>query len=302
MKAQILTIGLLFLLGAGVQAQDTTQTAEKPRMVIRYVDGKWDTTYVEKKAPELKKDSASEAPTSEIESDLKAGIEEFKRELREVKPKKKKVDKSLFLVDIGSNAFMQNGSMNLNGSNLSLRTENGFSSSIGWGFTFARSENLIAQKLRLMYGLGFEFNNYRLRDDSVLSVARDTVGFLAPVNAGLTRNSLHANWINIPVMLHFTTNPYRRSKAFNISAGAELGLRIGNLESRQRYDLGNDIYQEVSTKGPQNTNPVKMSLVARVGYGGMDVFVRYGLTEMFRQNVGTNPNARPVMAGVSFRM
>ncbi len=278
--------------------------SEKKKMVIKYQDGKWDTTYVETKksapADEIKSDVEDEA--EEAMNDLRSEMKDLKKELKEVKPKKKKVDKELFLIDIGANGFMQNGGLNLGGSSLPLRTENGLNKSIGWGFTFARTENLIAQKLRFQYGLGFEFNNYRLRDDSVLTTRRDTVFFAAPANGALTRNTLHMSWINFPVMLHFTSNPYKRSRAFNLAVGAELGLRIGNLRNTQRYDLGNDIYQEVRTSGPQNTMPWKASLVARAGYGDVDVFVRYGITEMFRQNGPNNPSVNPVMAGVSFRL
>lgn len=306
MKKFILTLSLVGLLFSIGQAQDTTSTesAEKKRMVIRYQDGKWDTTYVDAKIANAKKEIKieGEIEQEEIESsDFRTEMKELRKELKEVKPKKRKIDKSVFLLDIGSNGFMQNGNLGLTGSNMALRTENGLTKSVGWGFTFARSENLIAQKVRLMYGLGFEFNNYRLRDDSILNVRRDTVSFLN-ANQGLTLNTMHMSWINVPVMLQFSSNPYRKSKSFNLAVGAELGLRIGNLRTTQRYDLGNDIHQNVSTRGPQNTNPIKTSLVARAGYGKTDVFVRYGLTELFRQNVTGNPDAIPVMAGVSFRL
>jgi len=305
MKKIILTLSLVGLLFSIGQSQDTTSTenAEKPRMVIRYVDGKWDTTYMDSKRANPKEEIKGHAE-NELEgetSDFNSEMKELRKELKEVKPKKRKIDKSAFLLDIGSNGFMQNGDLNLTGSNQALRTENGLSKSVGWGFTFARSENLIAQKVRLMYGLGFEFNNYRLRDDSLLNVRRDTVSFLS-ANPGLTRNTMHISYVNVPVMLHFTSNPYRKSKSFNLAVGAEFGLRIGNLRTIQRDDLGNDIYKEVSTRGPQNTNPIKASLVARAGYGKLDIFARYGLTELFRQNVAGNPDAIPVMAGISFRL
>lgn len=312
MKKIILTLSLVGALFTAGHAQDTTTTenAEKPRMVIRYVDGKWDTTYVVAQKNKLKAESDSEAD-EEVEDepgDFKSEMKELQKELKEGKPKKRKIEKRLFLVDIGSNGFMQNGSLSSNGSSLSLngnnqalRTENSLNKSVGWGFTFARSENLIAQKVRLMYGLGFEFNNYRLRDNSILAVSQDTVSFLTAA-PGLTRNTMHMGWVNVPLMLQFSSNPYRKSKSFNLAVGAEFGLRIGNLSTRQRYDLSNDIYKNVITRGPQNTNSVKASLVARAGYGKADVFVRYGLTELFRQNVVGNPDAIPVMAGVSFRL
>lgn len=302
MKQIILSAFALILSMPAAMAQTTApaeDSAKKTKMVIKYIDGKWDTTYVDSNAPKAAKDSLA---NEDDEVSFRDEFDELRKELKEIKPKKKKVDKSSFSLELGSNGFMQNGGFNLNGSNLALRTENGLNKSIGWGFTFNRSENLIREKLRFNYGLGFEFNNYRLRDDSILTTARDTVRFIAPTNPGLTRNTMHISWVNIPVMLQFTTNPYRQSKAFNIAVGAEFGVRIGNLRTAQRYELGNDTYQEVSTRGPQNTSFWKASLVARAGYGDVDLFVRYGITELFRQDVNINPGVTPVMAGLSFRL
>lgn len=306
MKRILLTAALIASCLGVATAQDAPAAPEtKKKMVIKYIDGKWDTTYVDSHSA-TKKEVPSEAKTEldEAAEDLRSEMRELKKELKEVKPKKKKVEKSHFLVDIGANGFMNaNGSLNLTGNDRALRTENAFNKSIGWGFTFSRTENLVAQKLRLQYGLGFEFNSYRLRESGVLAASGDTVRFTAPMSPNLTRNTLHANWINVPVMLQFMSNPYRQSRSFNLSAGAEIGVRIGNIRSAQRYDLGNDVFTEVNTSGPLNAMPFKASLVARAGYGDVDVFVRYGLTDLFRQETGiANPTVRPVMAGVSFRL
>lgn len=303
MKKIILSAFALMVSMSAVSAQTTPSSGEgekKTRMIIRYVDGKWDTTYVEPGVSSMPQDSIVSPEDDELS--FKDEMKELRKELKEIKPKKKKVDKSSFSIEIGSNGFMQNGGFDLTGNNLALQTENGLNKSIGWGFTFNRSENLISEKLRFNYGLGFEFNNYRLRDDSVLISIRDTIAFTGPTNAGLTLNTMHINWVNVPVMLQFTTNPYRQSKAFNLAFGAEFGVRIGNLRTAQRYELGNDTYQEVSTRGPQNTAFWKASLVARAGYGDLDLFVRYGLTELFRQKGNVNPSVMPVMAGLSFRL
>lgn len=304
---RILFTAALFTLALGTAtAQDSSSTpTPKKKMVIKYIDGKWDTTYVDSQsAPKKEVPDEEKTELEDAAEELRSEMQELKKELKEVKPKKKKVEKSHFLLDIGANSFMNaNGSLTLNGVDRPLRTENAFNRSIGWGFTFSRSENLVAQKLRLQYGLGFEFNSYRLRENGILAASGDTVFFNAPMNANLTRNTLHVNWINVPVMIQFMSNPYRQSRSFNLAAGAEIGVRIGNIRSTQRYDQGNDVFTEVNTSGPLNAMPFKASLVARAGYGDVDVFVRYGLTDMFRQETGVaNPTVRPVMAGVTFRL
>lgn len=226
-------------------------------------------------------------------------MKELKDELSKIKPKKKGIDKSYFYIDLGFNSLMQNGSLNLTGNNAPMSLNQGFNS-FGWGFSWARSENLIAQKLRFQYGLGFEFNNYSFRRDSSISIAGDSTNFVGAA-PGLVKNRLNVNYLTIPLMLQFSSNPYKMKKSFNISAGAELGIRLGKMNTRQEYTLPNETTQTVMTRGGFNASPWKLSLLGRVGYGKMDVMVRYSLTSLFEQNVNTNPNVTPVMAGVSFR-
>ncbi|MFN3529575.1 MAG: hypothetical protein ACK417_06605 [Bacteroidia bacterium] len=305
MKKLVIMFVVMFATTNVLMAQSaSTDSTEKRRMIIKFENGKWDTTYVDSSKPsakdEIKEDIEEEV--ADAMSDFRAEMKELRKELKEVKPRKKKVDKNLFFIDIGANGFRQSDGLTLTGNNQPMRTENALNRSLGWGFTFARTENLIAQRVRLMYGLGFEFNNYRFRGDSILQSNGDLLSFGAPANPGLTRNAMSINYINAPLMLHFTTNPYKQSRAFNLAVGAEIGVRMGGVRIDQRYDMGNDVYQEVRTRGPQNAQFLKASLVARAGYGDFDLFVRYGLTEMFRQDVAGNPSVIPVMAGVSFKL
>jgi opacity protein-like surface antigen len=299
MKKYFLLAGLLAIVATAAQAQESTPTKpSEKKMIIKFKEGKWDTTYVDRD----NSDSESESE-SEFESDMeefKEDMKELKKELKNIKPKSKGVDKNYFYLDLGFNSLLQNGSLDLTGNNSPLSLNQGFNS-FGWGFSWARSENIIAQKLRLQYGLGFEFNNYSLRRDSSIQIAGDTVGFTA-AGAGLTRNRLNVNYINFPVLLQFSSNPYKMKRSLNIAIGGELGIRLGRMSSYQTYNLPNEVTQRVTTSGALNANPLKLSLIGRVGYGKTDLFVRYSLTELFEQNVNVNPNATPVMVGLSFRM
>lgn len=300
MKKYILMLAVLGLTATAVSAQEKTEPQKEPKIIIKYKDGKWDTTYVDSKS--ATEDEVDEEVDVDIDSDMeefKNDMKELKKELGNIKPKKKGIDKNYFYLDFGFNSLLQNGNMNLTGNNAPLSLNQGFNS-FGWGFSWARSENLIAQKLRLQYGLGFEFNNYSLRRDSSLVISGDSVNF-GGAGAGLVKNRLNVNYINFPVLLQFSSNPYKMKRSFNVAVGAELGIRLGRMNARQEYSLPNEVTQMVHTSGALNANPLKVSMIGRVGYGNTDLFMRYSVTELFGQQVASNPNATPVMAGVSFR-
>lgn len=297
MKKYVLFLAVLGLAATAASAQEKPATEKEPKIIIKYKDGKWDTTYADTQSAE----------EDEIDVDIDSDMEEFKQDMKElkkelgnIKPKKKGIDKNYFYLDLGFNSLLQNGSLDLTGNNAPLSLNQGFNS-FGWGFSWARSENLIAQKLRLQYGLGFEFNNYSFRRDSSIMVAGDSVNF-SGAGAGLVKNRLNVNYINFPVLLQFSSNPYKMKRSFNIAVGAEIGFRMGKMNARQEYSLANEVTQEVYTRGALNANPLKISMIGRVGYGNTDLFVRYSITELFGQQVASNPNVTPVMAGVSFRL
>ncbi len=303
MKKYILFLAVLGLAATAASAQEKTEQAKEPKIIIKFKDGKWDTTYVDSQAA-IEEDEEIEL---EIELEMGSDMDEFKKDMKElkkelgnIKPKKKGIDKNYFNIDLGFNSLMQNGNLNLTGNNAPLSLNQGFNS-FGWGFGWASSENLIAQKLRLQFGLGFEFNNYSFRRDSTLMIAGDSVNF-GSAGAGLIKNRLNVNYINFPLLLQFSSNPYKMKRSFNIAVGAELGLRLGRMTARQEYNLSNEVAQDVYTRGALNANPLKISMIGRVGYGKTDLFLRYSISELFGQQVASNPNVTPVMAGVSFRL
>jgi len=298
MKKYVLFLAVLGLAATAASAQEKTEPEKEPKIIIKYKDGKWDTTYVDNKSAEAEEESDEEFDSDM--DDFKKDMKELKKELENIKPKKKGIDKNYFYIDLGFNSLLQNGSLDLTGKNAPLSLNQGFNS-FGWGFSWARSENLIAQKLRLQYGMGFEFNNYSFRRDSTLMISGDSIAF-GGAGAGLVKNRLNVNYINFPVLLQFSSNPYKMKRSFNVAVGAEIGFRLGKMNARQEYSLPNEVTQQVFTRGALNANPLKLSMIGRVGYGKTDLFMRYSITELFGQQVATNPNVTPVMAGISFRL
>ena len=92
--------------------------------------------------------------------------------------------------------------------------------------------NLIKHYVNLKYGLGLELNNYRFKTALSLKeggsnpydlsqninhpfIFRDSISF--------SKNKLAADYVTIPFMLNFRTNPNNSDKGLSLSAGVSVG-------------------------------------------------------------------------------
>ncbi len=206
---------------------------------------------------------------------------------------KKKVDRTSFFFDFGWNALMNKGEFYDSGP-----LELNYFKSSGINLGFQRSFGLIGEKFRIAAGLGLESNNFRFRNNTNISRTGDLTNFDIDTTSGrvFDKNKLTLTYLYVPLMLEFRSNPWKPSQSFNISAGAEVGYLL-QAYTKQVYAEGTTTqYHKVFEQRDFNLAPFKASLIARVGYGNFSMFVRYGLTEMFR-NTPNNPQAQSFMAG-----
>ena len=86
---------------------------------------------------------------------------------------------------------------------------------------FMQRLNLIKHYVNLKYGLGLELNNYRFK--SALSLNEGGVNpynvsqtidhaFIFRDSIGFSKNKLAADYVTIPFMLNFRTNPYNSDR------------------------------------------------------------------------------------------
>lgn len=212
---------------------------------------------------------------------------------RPTKSKKKNVDRTSFYFDFGWNALMNQGTFYDNGP-----LELNYFKSSGINLGINRSFNLIAEKFRLAVGLGLESNNFRFRNNTNIERVGDVTRFEIDTTSGriFDKNKLTLTYLYVPLMLEFRSNPWKPSKSFNISAGAEVAYLLQSY-TKQVYSEGTTTqYHKVFEQRDFNLSPFKASLITRVGYGNFSLFVRYGITEMFR-NTPNNPQAQSFMAG-----
>jgi hypothetical protein len=109
------------------------------------------------------------------------------------------------------------------------------------------------------------------------------------------KNVLRATYIQAPLLLEFNTNK-NPEKAWHLSVGVVGGIRIGSsLKTKWSED---DKTRKERVKSNFNFNPFQAYATAIVGYHNVNLYVNYGLTEIFEK--GKGPAFSPVNAGVLF--
>lgn len=172
---------------------------------------------------------------------------------------------------------------------------------VDYSKSFTLSVNFPEFKLRVIddyfgiyTGLGVQFNSYRLRQNvdvtfgDEITIAEDTL-------RNLTRNTIQATYLRVPLMLEFntSTNPI---KTFHVAAGIVGGIRIQSSYTQEFNRQGVDYAHKV--KGIPNLNLFSGEAMVRVGYGPFLVYASYWLTPLFDRSEG--PELYPINAGIGF--
>ncbi len=151
--------------------------------------------------------------------------------------------------------------------------------------------NLVGHHLWLSYGAFLELNSYKFNTDDVLIPKIDSVAFTTSEIA-LSKNKLSAEYVGIPIMLRYESNT-DLSKSFHIALGgfgeyllgAHTKTKTGNGDKTKQHD-------------DFNLNRFKYGVTGRMGYGWINVFVNYSLSDVFES--GTGPVLTPASAGLAF--
>jgi hypothetical protein len=168
-----------------------------------------------------------------------------------------------------------------------------YSKSMGVNINFYEQNiNLYKQHLGLVTGLGFSWNNYRFHNNVVLT---DNGKFDGKIDDDPSKNyeksKLVVTYLTVPLMLEYQTNNKLKSNSFHISGGVVGGVRIGShakiVEDGNKSKNKSDFY----------INPFKADAIAKIGWGVINLYGTYSLTEMFRHNKG--PEVYPFELGIT---
>lgn len=197
------------------------------------------------------------------------------------------------MLDYGISTYMHKGKLDLPLEYAAL--EQRLLGSNNWNFHLVQQRvNLYKGKVNLLYGLTFEFNKYRFRNDATLLPEQQAVTFQENPDVDFKKNQLNTTYVTVPLMLNFRMKPKKGRQSFVLSAGGYAGFLL-NARSKQRSDE----FGKIKINDDFNLNKVRYGLSARAGFGSFNVYANYGLSSIFDKDETNDFDLTPFNVGIS---
>lgn len=189
------------------------------------------------------------------------------------------------------------------------------------------SINFMEQKIEfgshhvgLLTGLGWEFVNYRLKNNVTLAYNADSVYGVEMETPNLGKNKLRQMGFRVPLMLEFNTKRapmptlddvramradttgavakrfrHSRKNNFHIAMGVVGSWYFDNMYKQKWTEDGES--RKARDKGDYLLLPYRAAASVRLGYGAWNLFAEYSLTPLFKE--GKGPELTPVTVGLT---
>jgi hypothetical protein len=172
--------------------------------------------------------------------------------------------------------------------------------SVHWGIEQQWGFNLIRGKVRVFTGIRYDIHNYRFQNPYT-RLTQDQPEFTAVEIGGplidpipVDKSKVVVNYIGIPVSLGFQDKPGDNSK-FSAKIGVHAGYRV-RTHTKIKQSGGNVEKQFDDF----NMNDFYLSPFVNVNYGDMGLYMRYPLTNLFKDGQGANTQS--VQFGITLKM
>jgi len=203
------------------------------------------------------------------------------------KTRVKTVQQSWFVMDLGWNVWLTDNTFDLPEEYNDMELDRGASANFHLGI-IQQGVNLYKGRLRFVYGIGIEYNNYRFKKDVDLIDDSKPLDFTINSDRNYKKNKLVSQYATMPLMLNYKTKDDEDHEAFKLSAGVQLGYLIGS-HTKQKW--GEDGRKEKSkNKGDYSFQDYRIGYVVQFGYGDFNIFGKYYPTEVFKSGQGPVAN------------
>jgi hypothetical protein len=165
----------------------------------------------------------------------------------------------------------------------------------------------------LLTGLGLEWTSYHLMNNVHLAYDNDSVYGVEVDEPQYSKNKLRQTGIRVPLLFEFNTKRaplpttaaevraleaaggYSRKGNFHIAVGV-VGTWYFETMYKQKYTQYGD-RQKDRSNGDYHLLPYRAAATVRLGWGGLNFFGEYALTELFAN--GKGPSLTPFNVGLT---
>ena len=180
--------------------------------------------------------------------------------------------------DFGISTYLDNGSFTLSPENSFLERET--AKSTNFGFDFLQMGYRINKYFKIYTGAGLDWNHMRLKQDITIQKSKPTLTYVAE-NVEYKKNRFSSQYLRIPLAFEFRSNPYKKSNRMQFVFGPEVGFLLNGKVKQISKENGKEKF-----KDDYNLNPFRYGAVARLGYGGTGIYVKYYGNDVFAEGQG----------------
>ncbi|UOQ51787.1 outer membrane beta-barrel protein [Hymenobacter cellulosivorans] len=198
---------------------------------------------------------------------------------------------SNFAIDLGLNALTNRS--NLSEEQFDLKPTGSRYVSLNWYYDIRVGGR--RSPLFLTLGPELAFNNYMFDNNRRLVTSDTRTSILREPTLGLEKSKLATTVINLPIMAKLTFKDKSGRDAFRIGAGGFAGYRLASHTKIKYEDEGNT--RKDKDRGSFNLEDFQYGLQGKIGVRGLDLFVKYNMNELFKENRG--PQAQSISFGIS---
>jgi len=142
--------------------------------------------------------------------------------------------------------------------------------------------------LHLISGLEFSFNNYMFDDNVFVENIENFTYFNNTGDINYDKSKLTHSAINIPLMPVLQFNRENGKDGFIIGAGGFVGYGLGS-HVKLKYDEDGQT-QKDKIRDNFNLSNFQYGLEGVLGYGSVNLFVKYNMNDLFKENRGPQAN------------
>lgn len=157
---------------------------------------------------------------------------------------------------------------------------------------FMQRVNFIKHHVNLKYGLGLELNNYRYKsqvgykEDGPVPYTNSNTNapFIFRDSVSFSKNKLAADYITVPLMLNFTTNPFNEKRGLSMSVGVSAGYLYSQRNKQVSSERG-----KLKNKGDYDLERFKLQYVAELGLGPVRLYGSLSPKSMYEHSLDIRP-------------
>ncbi|MFD2999033.1 outer membrane beta-barrel protein [Pontibacter toksunensis] len=140
----------------------------------------------------------------------------------------------------------------------------------------------------IVSGLEFAFNNYMFEDNVVVDEVNNTTFFREVEEVNFEKSKLTHSSVNVPLMALLEFQRENGKDGFTIGAGPFVGYRMGS-HTKLKFQEGGRTEKD-KTRDSFNLSDFQYGVEGVVGYGGLNLFAKYNMNDLFKENRGPKTN------------